>query len=327
MDVLPSEHLRLFVSLGTAAFRRCPPAARLQVQGGIGCYGSERDCYQIDQETFQARPNNTVCQPQNSCRSQPDGEYSQLDGSSHTDKVTATRVIRIREARRNADHAGDGEARQRTLESCELDRSSLDRSNHGARRKRERRADHNRPYPAQDQAPVAAPKPEADGENLRKKRQKQSRHDDRDGIIVEDARRQKHRACRRPCEITHREMAQLPKVLDNVRKGLAHGPGDVQDTLAAYDGPQFPRGQRIIDAPETGGAQKSVDKSARFWSRGLDADDLAPFFGAVEIDVRDRYAGDAGLMRQPRRRTHMFRGKGCPDFMHNDRLPNQEWRT
>ena len=37
-----------------------------------------------------------------------------------------------------------------------------------------RRADRDRPQPAKDQTPVAAPEPEADGENLREKRADES---------------------------------------------------------------------------------------------------------------------------------------------------------
>src|SRR5690349_19199930 len=174
------------MSLRPTASRRRPAAPRLKVQGRIGRNGGERDRRQIDHETLKAGPQDAVWYSNDGGGPQPDGENSQLNRSRNPDEVSATRIIRIGQPRRNANHGRDRKTRQRTFEGREMNRPSLDRGDQHAGGKRKRRADRNSSYSAVNQAPVAAPEPEADGKNFGKKRQEQGRNNDGDGIVLEN---------------------------------------------------------------------------------------------------------------------------------------------
>jgi len=176
---------------------------------------------QIDRKTPQPRIEHFMRRYSDHKRGpNPDRENRKLNCSGNADKVPAPGIVGIGQFSSDADESRYGKAAERALEVGIANWSAFHPSNDRAGGDSQYRTDNESSEYLYHEATVPVPQAEADSQYLREERQEKRRDDYSDWVVLDDARREQNRSSRGAGDIAGGNAAQLPEVLDDVRKVL-----------------------------------------------------------------------------------------------------------
>ncbi len=197
-------------------------------------------------------------------------------------------------------------------------RPSRQKRNHDTCKNGQERTGNDREQALPHQTPIAAPDSKPYCEDLREKWKKQGCHDDSNRVVLNNAIRQEERAAERPAYVAGRDVAQLPKIFDNVRRRLNHWPGEVRNRLTADDRPQLARCDRALAGIIYWRSQERIKKRLGLGRRCFNADDMLSLASAMHEDFVHGRRTDPDAQSDARHISAALDWNRCPDLMHTE---------
>src|SRR5258708_4027845 len=258
----------------------------------------------------------TIGDTNHGCRAQPHGENCQLDGGGDPDEVASARIVCARQAGSHANHGRNCKAAQGTLDSMKANRAALHRGSYRPAAKTQRNRNANRLQTMDSKFSVSTPKTYSGGKDLCEKWQEKSGNHDSDRVIFNDPGGKKNRARKGSSQVAPGEMAELPQILDHIRKRFARRYGHSFNWSGAHDCSNLSGGESKAGVCQGGGIHQCFRYRTRFGSRSFNTEQDALGILPVYKYFACRDFSDSGGSYHPDPFVSRSNGNRKSDLMH-----------